>query len=174
MLPTAPVNPYRISRQACNSAIIFPPVGKKFTATQQQQLMEWAKAGGLHAHIQGTGVYVIATCGTDILSLLPRPVTKKQVDAQAKKQVHDAEVRETKAARRSELIASPAVPWLDEIFGADFANDYNKNALARFLDGKDKKFQGLPNNRWLPGLEKLGIPADNNAVPAIKKAYENR
>ena len=168
MLP----NMYRISRKACNSALILPPVGKHFSDAEKQQINNWAKEEKLHAHSEGSGVYIIAAASANILNVIPRPVTKKETTRAKNREEFDDRYEARTTEQKKEYVGSPARQWIENTFGPEFANDYNKNALARFLEGEDKKFQGLASHRWLDGMTKLGIPIENpDYLQAIKKAY---
>uniref|UniRef100_A0A6M3JF17 Putative regulatory protein n=1 Tax=viral metagenome TaxID=1070528 RepID=A0A6M3JF17_9ZZZZ len=53
--------------------------------------------------------------------------------------------------------ASPAKDYVETLLG-DSVNQYNKTALAKFLDGTEKKYGGLIDGKWIPALDKIGLP----------------
>lgn len=86
----------------------------------------------------------------------------------AAKEARGAEVAGIESARKSELQQMPSAKWIDEVFGVDAMNSHNKLELAKYLESKTDKFNGLPNPKWKSGLDKLKAAT----IPDVKAAYE--
>ena len=71
---------------------------------------------------------------------------------------------------------APSAGWIVENFGNDFANLYNRAALARYLERRVDKFEGLVNWRWQEGCAKLGAITSDQRVdfPKLRTLYELR
>jgi len=66
---------------------------------------------------------------------------------------------------KSDAINSlPAAKKIDDIFGNESMNVYNKQKLIDFIDGKTGSFEGMPNVTWETGLRKLGAIDDRGAI----------
>lgn len=174
--PSAPLpEQYRVSRQtARNAAKILPPVGKTFSPDDRAKVKTWAKAEGLTALDDGAGVRVIDNNAQGyVIDRIPQPTTAKnqKAAAEALQRAEADNVRKEK--RREQYTGASSRQWIDDTFGPDFANDFNKAALARYLDGDDAKFKGIMNNKWLDGLAKLGIsPASDDIIGKVKGEYQ--
>lgn len=166
---------YRISRQtARNAAKILPPVGKTFSPDDRARVKMWAKAEGLTAMDDGAGVRVIDNNAQGyVIDRIPQPTTAKNQKAAAEA-LRRAEVDNArKEKRREQYAGASSRQWIDDTFGPDFANEFNKAALARYLDGTDAKFSGLINNKWLEGLAKLGITTEADDIAGkVKEEYQ--
>lgn len=87
-----------------------------------------------------------------------------------------ADAKNKKAAADAAKLATAdpkAIAWLEDTFGKDFANAYNKVAFADYLSGKSKKFEGGTQPKWREGLEKLGALSGSVIdYSKIKAAYQ--
>jgi hypothetical protein len=100
--------------------------------------------------------------------------------AKASAEAKKAAQQEDQARKQGYLAeADPAaLQWMDKVFGADFANEYNKKLLSDYLTGKASKFTGMVSPRWLDGVTSLNAVTDTTKgtinFDAIKKAFESR
>ncbi len=86
----------------------------------------------------------------------------------AERQAIETERQDVESQREAKPQESDAAKWIDDVFGADAMNSFNKLELAKFLEGKTQKFGGASNAKWREGLSKLKA----TSVADIKAAYE--
>lgn len=78
-----------------------------------------------------------------------KDIVRKQVRADAELARKQKQLSEL--AERADTVA-----WLAENFGADAFNDYNRLAMAKYVRGESKKFEGQLSPRAYGGFFKLG------------------
>lgn len=167
---------YRISRRAVNSVRVLPPVGKQFDEQTLAEMKAKLKEAGATVIQQGSGLAVI---DDDVWSLVESTLPMKQTKATTlslqKKEAFEERENKRKSDNQSYLASSPSVPWIESVFGKDFENQHNRTALARFLDGAEKKFEGMASWKWQDGIEKVGAyTEDKKGIDwkKLKDAYE--
>ena len=163
---------YRISITARNAAKILPLIGKKFTDLEIAGIKSWVEEESLTAIMEGSGVRVIDPSCSNIRGRIPGMVTKAAVAGAKNRADRDDLSKLLKESRSKEFAASSSRTWIEKHFESDFANEYNKAALTRFLDGADKKFQGLASHKWFASLEKLGVALDDSYLANLRKTYQ--
>jgi hypothetical protein len=161
---------FRTKTAASNSFDILPPVGKKFSDTDKAVIRVWGKANGHDVVTSGLGYRIIAN------ERHPEQPTPPLTEKQAKERdKSDASARARQVAidkRATDYDASPAKQFIESTFGDAVNGEYNKAALARFLEGADRKFQGLGNWKWKEGFDKHGIVRGDNEMADLRKAYQ--
>lgn len=164
---------YRIKENSDNSASIFPQVGKTFSAGDHQTIKDYAKAQGHYIKQTGNGWQIVPKDGSEGQPvIIPPPTpseTMKKADAVRadKKAVVEGNIQQRIAGYND----SPAKQWVESNFPE--VNNYNKQSMARYLDGTDKKpYLGM-SNQHVNGLNKLGISIDGNkTIPEnLKESY---
>lgn len=83
------------------------------------------------------------------------PVVEEKPGKQTAKEKRAEQIDKEKA----DYDLSPAKSFVEDFLG-DNENDYNKAALARFLDGTDSKYDGLMGWKWIEPLETIGVPEE--------------
>ena len=147
--------------------------GQSITPQQAEQLIEKMKRAGMDGEFihgrkssnSGFNIYVSGVSRSALNDFwLKHGSAAVQADKQAKIK---ADVQERKDRHKRELAegldkVGPAASWISETFGVHAMNDYNRLQLAKYLAGEDKKFNGMANNSWREGLEKLGALENNH------------
>jgi hypothetical protein len=169
---------YQVRRAAKNSRKVLPMPGKSFSAQELQDLKAWFKARGADAvFAEGAGLRVIADVD-NIDDVVPNYVhEKKLARSRLAQEARDAADRERRVETEKRLSESPAAAWVQRTFSA--VNAFNKAALARYIDGTDKTFQGLLSGTFLEGALSLGFSEEQlrswsgeELLKAIKHAYD--
>ena len=159
--------------------------GQSITPQQAEQLIEKMKRAGMDGEFihgrkssnSGFNIYVSGVSRSALNDFwLKHGSAAVQADKQAKIK---ADVQERKDRHKRELAegldkVGPAASWISETFGVHAMNDYNRLQLAKYLAGEDKKFNGMANNSWREGLEKLGALENNHIdFEKIKQAFSS-
>lgn len=166
-----------------NGYVSKPGFNGKWTPEETAAMRERFKSAGLNTSTMKAsgrvddrlvGRFRIYDAGRETLvKELEKALWQRDHDAAAAKKqaTQDAET-----AKNAQLLADAdqsALTWINETFGEDFANPYNKAGLADYLSGKVKKFDLYRVNRkWLPGLEKLGaVQGESVDMEVVRKAF---
>ncbi|MFZ4539533.1 hypothetical protein [Propionivibrio sp.] len=163
---------YRVSKTAQNSVRIMPAVGKKFIEEEINSLKKWVSDAGFSVYSKGTYLQVIGDDAPDI----PDGLEEKRLERViAKEKARDDEKTSAELSRAEEYAALPSSKWIENNLGSDFAGEYNKLMLARFLDKKDK-FKGMTSRGWADPLTRLGFDASGeylvqDALDFLKEKY---
>jgi N12 class adenine-specific DNA methylase len=176
----APVRNYVVERAAANSVKLRPLPGQSFSQEDIAALQSWLKENGWSAFTEKNYVHGIGPTGA-AWSDVPDAdrVTKKDAAAQAASDKRDAERKAAEERRAADLARLGSAAWIDQVFGTDSMNGFNKAALARYLDGEAAQFAGLMNHKWEAGLRTLGLQeADlangrvDDILQKVKRAYD--
>lgn len=143
-------------------------VGERLTPEQADLIMLKMEQKGMRGRFDShRGVVVLNSgCLDDLIQLwqeagsYAKQVNKRnalKAERQAREEAIDLKIS-------TELSESPATHWIEETFGRDTMNDYNKLMLSRFLTGVSQKFEGLPNWKWRDGLERLSAIAADGKI----------
>ena len=165
---------YRVQRKAMNSARLLPPVGQKFSLQESTALREWVVAAGFQAWVDRQSILVVGEDAPDIPDGLAEQRLAKAASKAAALQERAESVA---AARTNEYRELPASQWIEVAMGSEFANQFNKLMLARFLDDKDD-FGGLMGSGWIDPLTALGMQPLNSQFETrevlvfLKQAYD--
>ena len=162
----------RKGRARLNSSVLMPPVGKVFTEVEMSALKKWVKDAGFSAYVEGGSIRVVGEDAQEIPDGMWLTKTEKINEKQA---IKAQEIATRDAAEAAEYASLPSSKWIDEQMGLEFTNFFNRLKLARFLDGKDEKFNGLMNHKWSDALEKfvdISTPQTvNEVLSKLKAAY---
>lgn len=150
---------YRITKCTSNSAHLAPEVGKAFTQEQVFALNHWLGALGFSVIVTRTNsIMAIETRGSSSAQDVPDGSKLRKLEREAvKEQARQQEKARVDQERAAEYAALPSSSWIARTMGTDFANEFNRLALARVLDGKTQKFEGLMSGQWASPLQALQI-----------------
>lgn len=166
---------WRWNKIATNSGMIVPNrPGVKFTDEQIAGLKEWAKSQGLSIQGGPTGLRVTTDSGKSLDLLQHSAVGAKKEKEQARKDAEQAAAKQAAAAKQDEANSRESSSWIEDTFGKGTMNAHNMIALANFLEGKSKKFDGLHNSSWLDGAIKTGAVRPDGTLDfeAVKRSYQ--
>lgn len=154
-------------------------VGSKFSNTEMAQLEDWLKSQG--------GLFEIGRDSKNTVIRVILPTDLNQVEADkffrdngiAKLHEQEKQAKEAKRQKEADLKDSAtkkraSYNWIIDNFGEGTMNNYNINALSDFLEGKEPKFKGMINSKWLEPATKLNV-VDGNRVDfaKLKTIYES-
>lgn len=158
---------YRVQRTALNGATLLPPVCRSFSDEELQALRQWLAAAGFSVTSNGRSVHAVG----DGAPRIPSGMREQRLARQAvQQQARDAEKAQAEAARASEYASLPASAWIERAMGSDFANAFNRLALARYLDGKAEAFAGLMSGQWREPLARLGFDLSREQIEVAEAA----
>lgn len=168
----APVENYRVAKQSGNSVKVYAPVGKSFTEQEIKSIVEWIRAAGWSAYIEGKSIRAISPGLAGTWRNFPESSYLKKSAKHAIEKWEKAEANKAEAAQQVQAL--PAYGFVENLLGSA-ANQYNKSALAKFLDGKANTYDGLVGYEWKVVLKAAGINVENDSnqgfADAIKAAY---
>jgi N12 class adenine-specific DNA methylase/predicted RNA methylase len=166
---------WRYNTVAENSANIIPNrPGQKFTDEQKKEITSWANSIGLNTIEKGNVIHVVGPIEWKVYELDKYGASGVKSEKRKAEKVERAAIEESKKLEKQRVYDnSPSKEWIENIFGTDFTNTYNKAALSRYLDGTEKDFKGIANHKWRDGITKLGLNPDTSNFKDIKKAYES-
>lgn len=134
------------------------------------------QVGGETVYNQGSGTVSVRGLTSRQLQSLEDSFGNRALQAEKRNATaaqKASEVAQRESERAKALSDNPATQWIDENFGADAMNAFNKLALVKFLSGESPKFVGMVNQKWIPGLEKLGAKVgDKVDWKSLKAKYE--
>jgi len=92
----------------------------------------------------------------------------------------DAEIEKNKAIQKAkddaltnEISAHKNISdAIDNVFGDNVMNDFNKLSLIKFINGENKKFEGQVNPKWRDGLLKIGALSEDGKIDFDKLKKE--
>lgn len=171
MIGKPPFTHYNFKATSYNAGIMTPRVGQKFSDEEISQVEAWLEPHGFSVAGRPTRIHVIGDSEKRI-NIPDGFEYARQKKREQKKAEEDKQYEERKMQRQKEYDSLPSKPWIEEIFGHDFDNIANKLALARYLDGVEKKFKGITSWKWKDGITKLGIDLETADFSAIKAKYE--
>lgn len=173
---------YRIVTRPTKNAIVIAPrkVGALYTDEDFRTLAAYGTPFGFRVarHGEKRGYAYIAAPLTRpydwIAAFLSDGGTAEA--ARKQRQQEEAEARRKKEAQKEEEYRNlPSSTWIDEHLGTEFTNIHNRLMLARVLDGRDKKFNGLISPSWLSPLERIGFnPEQHGTLNADVIAFLKR
>lgn len=166
-IPPLPVDGYRIERNYANGAKIKPLPAKSFTTEQVKKISDWFKSIGWTV-TSGTGPNgVNATNDVGMTSDdIPEPYTAKQRKQDADRKASDEKASEKSKSQDEYLASTDAGRFVTAMFG-DAMNKFNSVALAKFLAGDSKTFDGMFSSRSADVLENAGITTEGRAVKDV-------
>jgi len=170
-----PFRDFRVRQSAVNASVLYPNrVGAKFSDEEITVLKDWAKQNDLYvASASPTKLELIRT-DANPLDLSMHGVRGVKAEAYVQKKLAEERAREKKRVETYRKFSEyPSSAWIENTFGKDFTNPYNKLALARFLDGETKEPVVVISWRWKDGFEKSRA-IDGNKInwKRVKEAYE--
>lgn len=157
-----PNNNYVVDIVHVNSAKLRPLPGKRFSDDERVALQKWLQENGWQTYLNKN--YIFAVGDDSAFSQdIPKACRETKQVLVDKQRVEERErarnIRESNII--STLANSSATEWVDNIFGNDCMNTFNKSALVKYLDGTAKKFEGLIGQKWLAGLLVLGMTEES-------------
>ena len=154
-------------------------IQERWTPDELNQMVARFRDAGLAASVTGSSGQsmksTFALIDTDSQRMFGIVMNERAAKASAEAKLEAQ--RQDQAKKQGYLAEADqdALQWMNQTFGEDFANEYNKKELADFLTGKAPKFSGMVSQRWTDGVKALGAIADAEKgtvdFTAIKKAY---
>ena len=152
-------------------------IGSKFSNTEMAQLEDWLKSHGFEIgrDSKNTVIRVILPMGSNQVEadkfFRDNGIAKLH---EQEKQAKEAERQKEADLKDSATKKRASYNWIIGNFGEGTMNNYNINALSDFLEGKEPKFKGMINSKWLEPATKLNV-VDGNRVDfaKLKTIYES-
>lgn len=187
LVTTAPkADRFRMWRYAEGGLVRHAQPGKRMTAEQAQDVLDALKQHDITGrYIAESGTIHVNRSGMrSEFNAKINDAWEMEGSAAIQSEKADVQDQKRKAERDDQLAARTAetneradtVTWIESLFGKDILNSFNTLALAKFLRGETKKFDGLANAKWKEGLEKHeALTADGEIdYSKLKAAYDNR
>jgi len=153
--------------------------GKRISPAQAPSLLTLLEKNQMRGRFDANRGVVVISSGTSsqIRELWHSHGSYAVREARREKQQSETKRRaiEREHNMQDEWSNAPSAGWIVENFGNDFANLYNRAALARYLERKVEKFEGLVKWRWQEGCAKLGAITSDQRVdfPKLRSVYEH-
>ena len=178
---------YRINEKYSNSVVVLPYVGKSFSEEEKVDIRSLLLTLNANICIENSGFLVIFNDDkniecftTEIESVLPKQALKRDIENDRKNKEHHDRRKVIESKRNDNFNENEtALNWIHNLFGTEFTNDYNKNALLNYIVGKEDSFNGLPNHKWMDGLEKIDAVTETSdghkiSYEKIKSVYQDQ
>lgn len=153
-------------------------VGGSFTEQEANELISWIKGidSKFSASLEGNLIRVKLFGNPEYFDQIPEYVPKEDRDyidsLDRKEEERLAKIK----AQEEELESLPSRDFVVENFSA-IANLQNQIAIARYVAGIDKKFDGIVNRTWRDALINLGVNVEldsyEEAMKKVKAYYDS-
>lgn len=172
----APVDDYRLDPQQYDSwAYVLPGVGRSFSDEQKRSMVQWFKGAGWNAKINDKGRVVVFTSGSGDgakLDDIPVSPAQKRISEKARAAAEASKKSDAeKQGKERSIQSTDAYSFVDKMLG-DEANAFNKRALANYLNGESKKFEGIAGSGWADKLKQAGVKVGDGSPKAMAEGIK--
>ncbi|EJL6709599.1 hypothetical protein NMS01_003102 [Vibrio cholerae] len=176
---------YYIKVKAKNSLEIHPTVGRAFSLTDINEMKDilTSSIDNISVTTHGSIIYVNSSnfkiesgaLESSVLNTLPKMLTKKELNDFKKNESVKAEQAKKLEERALTIYSNAEVSnWIENTFGENCFNNFNKCALIRFLTGEDAVFNGLFNSQSTQVMMDLGaIKNDQFDIEFLKNKFKD-
>lgn len=178
-IPNQPITCYSLQATYVNGGCLRPKVGVKFSDAERNALINWLRSFGCEAKPAGTVIKFYTPSGLRADELPDGFDLARKAKARAKREAESKRRSAVESEREARFNSSQSAKWIVATFGQEFINTYNKAALADYLDGRAKEFDGMLSHKWVDGLLAIGFAESdlggaltrNQIAERIKRAW---